>query len=335
MKATRLRPGDTIGVVAPSAPGPARFPHRLERGVAFLESLGYSVTVAPHVYGQRGHVAGTPEERAEDIMEMFRALEVRAIIAAIGGDHSCHLLPLLDWAVIRQNPKVFMGFSDVTVLNLAIHHETGLITFNGPMIMSDLGEFPQPPGYTVDHMLRAIARPEPLGAIAPATDWTEEFLDWRQKLDLTRPRQFQPSPGWAWLKEGWAAGPLVGGCFESLQHLRGTPFWPDLDGAILFLETSEEVPSPAWVDAALQDLENMGVLDRLAGLLYGRPMGYTDEQRDELRSVLLERTRRYSFPIVADMDFGHTAPQMTLPIGVRAEIDTRERRFAIVEAAVG
>jgi muramoyltetrapeptide carboxypeptidase len=334
VKPTRLRPGDVIGVVAPSAPGPARFPHRLERGVAFLESQGYNVTVAPHVYGQYGHVSGTPEERAEDIIEMFRAQEVRAIIAAIGGDHSCHLLPLLDWAVIRQNPKVFMGFSDVTVLNLAIHHETGLITFNGPMIMSDLGEFPKPPGYTVDHMARAIARPEPIGAIAPSTDWTEEFLDWGQKLDLTRPREFRASPGWTWLKEGRAHGPLAGGCFESLQHLRGTPFWPDLDGAILFLETSEEAPSPAWVDAALQDLENMGVFGRIAGLLYGRPLGYTAEQRDELRSVLLERTRRYSFPIVTDMDFGHTAPQMTLPIGAQAEVDTRERRFAVVEAAV-
>jgi muramoyltetrapeptide carboxypeptidase LdcA involved in peptidoglycan recycling len=107
-----------------------------------------------------------------------------------------------------------------------------------------------------------------------------------------------------------------------------------MDRAVLFLETSEAVPPPARIDALLQDYENMGVFAQLQGLLFGRPYRYTDLQRQELHAVLLERTRHYDFPIIADMDFGHTAPQFTLPIGCQALIDVAQRRFAIVEAAV-
>ena len=152
--------------------------------------------------------------------------------------------------------------------------------------------------------------------------------------DLTRPRRREPSPGWTWLKAGRAEGPLIGGCLESLQHLRGTPFWPDWSGAIFFFETSEEKPSPATVDAILMDYENMGVFECINAMLVGRPYGYSAEEQLALHDVLMERTRRYDFPIVADMDFGHTAPQFTLPIGCRAALDTQERAFTIVEAAV-
>ena len=118
------------------------------------------------------------------------------------------------------------------------------------------------------------------------------------------------------------------------QHLRGTPYWPDFEGAIWFFETAEGVPPPETVDAILQDYENMGVLARIVGLVVGRPYNYRDAQKAELREILLERTRGYAFPILADVDFGHTAPQLTLPIGCRAELDIAERRFAVVEAAV-
>jgi len=127
---------------------------------------------------------------------------------------------------------------------------------------------------------------------------------------------------------------LIGGCLESLQHLRGTRFWPDWEGAIFFFETSEGKPSPSKVDGILMDYENMGVLEKLRGLLVGRPMKYSETERRQLREVILERTRRYTFPIITDMDFGHTAPQFTIPIGVRARIDTEQERFEIVEAAV-
>lgn len=131
-----------------------------------------------------------------------------------------------------------------------------------------------------------------------------------------------------------AEGVLIGGCLESLEHLRGTRFWPEWQDAILFFETSESAPPPERVDSLLMDYENMGVLQRLNGLLVGRPMRYTEEEKQQLREVVLERTRGYTFPIVTDMDFGHTAPQFTVPIGCRVRIDAENQRFEVIDAAV-
>jgi muramoyltetrapeptide carboxypeptidase LdcA involved in peptidoglycan recycling len=173
-----------------------------------------------------------------------------------------------------------------------------------------------------------------VGQITPAPTWTEEFQDWAQQLDRVRPRRLQDSPGWTWLKPGFAQGPLVGGCLESLDHLRGTRFWPEWRGAIFFFETSEEAPPPERVDSLLMDYENMGILPQLAGMIVGRPMRYSENQKKELLEVLLARTKHYDFPIIAGMDFGHTAPQFILPLGCQAEIDRARQRFAILEPAV-
>ena len=257
------------------------------------------------------------------------------MVAMIGGDHSCHLLPLLDYALIRKNPKVFIGFSDITVLNVAIWKETGLVTFNGPALLTDFAEYPKMFEYTERYMLKALCEASPIGVIEPSKWWTEEFLDWAQQEDLKRPRARHNSAGWAWLRGGVAEGVLIGGCLESLGHLRGTEFWPEWQDAIMFFETSEGPPSPERVDSILMDYENMGVLQRLKGLIVGRPMRYTEEKR----SSSFERwswsgREAYTFPIVTDMDFGHTSPQFTVPIGCRAWIDSEHQRFEVIDAAV-
>jgi len=310
------------------------FPHRLEAGIRQIEAFGYHALIASHACNAMGFVSDSAENRVEDIHSLFENPSVKAIVASIGGDHSCHLLPHLDFDLIRHNPKIFMGFSDITVLNIAIWQATGLVTFNGPAVMTDFAEQPTMLTYTEHWMRRVLCQAEPAGQVEASDIWTEEFLDWEQKKDLERPRCLRPSTGWSWLKSGNGVGRLVGGCIESLQHLRGTTFWPDWTDAILFFETSEEKPSPASIDSILMDYENMGVLSQLRGMLVGRPMLYDDGEKQTLRDVLLERTRKYDFPIVADMDFGHTAPQMTLPIGCQACIDSEHKRFEIIEAAV-
>jgi len=330
----RLQPGDTIGIVSPSWGGAGAYPHRVERGMQAIRELGFQARLAPHALSHLGYVSDTPENRAADINGLFADPQVKAILAAIGGDHSCHLLPLLDFDRMRANPKIFMGFSDITVLNVAIWQRTGLVTFNGPALLTDFGENPGMLDYTREIFLRTVTRPSPPGLIQPSSCWTEEFQDWAEKKDLERPRSLLPSDGWTWLKPGWAEGRLVGGCIESLQHLRGTSFWPNWQGAVWFFETSEEKPSPADVDGMLMDYQNMGVLDQLAGLLVGRPMRYSPAEKEELRQVVLERTRGYAFPVITDMDFGHTAPQLTLPIGCLARIDSTQQAFEILESAV-
>jgi muramoyltetrapeptide carboxypeptidase LdcA involved in peptidoglycan recycling len=228
-----------------------------------------------------------------------------------------------------------MGYSDITVLNLAIRQQTGLVTCNGPALLTDFAEFPELFDYTRSSCLDMLCDARPAGRLQPSAWWTEEFLDWQTGEDLTRPRRRHPSEGWTWLQGGGAAeGVLVGGCLESLQHLRGTPWWPSFEEAIFFWETSEEAPPPEEVDAILSDYANMGVLGHLRGMLVGRPLGYATAEKEQLRAVIREHTAAYGFPVVTDMDFGHTAPQLTLPIGCRARIDVRARRVEIIEGAV-
>ncbi|MEA3337255.1 MAG: S66 peptidase family protein [Chloroflexota bacterium] len=335
IKPPRLRIGDTIGVVSPSWGGGAAFPHRVERGAHQLESLGFRITYGRHAFNSSGHVSDTPENRVDDIHAMFDDPMVKAIISTIGGDHSCHLLPLLDFDLIRSKPKVFMGFSDMTVLNVAIHVKTGLVTFNGSHVMTDFAEYPAMPAFSEGSFMKTVTDPSPIGALDQSTWWTDEILDWESKQDLTRPREQHVSEGWTWLKPGQGTGALIGGCLESLQHLRGTPFWPRWHKTILFLETSEEKPPPETVDGILQDYENMGVFDEINGLLFGRPMLYSAEERQQLRDVILKRTHRFPFPVVTDMDYGHTTPTLTLPLGCRALIDSDRKLVEIIEGAVG
>lgn len=335
LRAPRMRPGDCVAVVSPSWGGAGAYPHRVARGKAQLEALGFRVRIAQHALGERGFVSDTPENRADDIHAAFRDPEVKMVLSAIGGDHSCHLLPLLDFELIRRHPKVFLAYSDTTVLSVAIWQETRLVTFYGPALLTDFAEYPEMFEYTRESLLATVGVAAAPGPLLASTWWTEEYLDWGEKRDLERPRRRQPSQGWWWLRSGAGEGTLVGGCLESLQHLRGTRYWPDLEEwerSILFFETSNLPPEA--VDGVLMDYENMGVLERVQAILVGRAAGYTPEQREELRRVLLERTARYDLPIVTELDFGHTDPKLTLPIGSRARVDCGARRLELVEAAV-
>ena len=172
--------------------------------------------IAPHALNQRGIVSDTVENRVSDLHEMFLDPSVRAIVAAIGGNHSCHLLPRLDFDLIRTHPTILMGFSDITVLNVAIWAKTGLVTFNGPALLTDFAEYPRMFEYTERSFLNTLYQPEPVGVIEPSTWWTEEFLDWSHKRDLERARHLEPTEGPVWLRPGFAEGPLIGGCIESL-----------------------------------------------------------------------------------------------------------------------
>ncbi|MBA3330048.1 MAG: LD-carboxypeptidase [Actinobacteria bacterium] len=325
----RVRPGDTVAIVSPSAPSLARFPHRAERGRAYLESLGLRVRPMPNAGGDAGWVSASPEARADDIHEAFRDEDVTVVLAAIGGNHSNQLLPHLDFDLIRSHPKIFQGYSDMTVLHWAFLRHAGLSTLYGPALVSELGEYPHVLPYTDRYLRAAWFGAEPV-RFEPASEWTDEFLDWGAKADLVRPRRLRPGSGWRTLRPGTAEGPLLGGCLETVcWHLKGSAAWLDLDGAILLLETSEEAPSPAEVDAYLTDLEQLEVFERAAGLLFGRPYGYDEAGVEVLWRVVTERTAAAGLPVLADLDLGHTDPMLTLPLGAVATLDagTRELRL--------
>jgi muramoyltetrapeptide carboxypeptidase len=328
IKPPRVRPGDTVAIVSPSFAGAATWPHRTERGVAYLESLGLRVNVMPHA-NRAGHwTSGSPEERAADLHEAFADPEVSVVLCSIGGNHSNQVVPHLDFDLIRANPKIFQGFSDMTVLHWAIQREAGLVTFHGPALVPNLCEFPAVLPDT-DRCLRSAWLGDAPLRFEPATEWTDEFLDWNARLDLTRPRELRPSEGWVTIRAGVAEGPLLGGCLETIcWHLKGSRLWLDLDGAVLMLETSEEEPSPAHVDSYLTDLEQLGVLDRVAGLVVARPYGYDQDRRDLLWRVVAERT---TCPVLANVDCGHTDPMLTLPLGGRVRLDASAQTLETLE----
>jgi muramoyltetrapeptide carboxypeptidase LdcA involved in peptidoglycan recycling len=341
---TMLRPGDTVAAVTLSWGGAGAFPHRYEAGVRQLEAA-FGVKVVPTANALRdpAWIARNPRARAEDLMEAFADPGVQGIIATIGGDDSIRTLPFLDLGVIRANPKVFLGFSDTTVTHLACY-AAGLGSFYGPSIMAGFGENGGMLPSAEASVRRAIFGAEPLGPLAPAAEgWTVEFLDWADPANQERRRALTPTTGWRWLQgQAPVTGRLIGGCIDVLDWLRGTPIWPGREaweGAVLFLETSEEAPSPTAVTRMLRNLAAVGTLERAGALLFGRPGGGVDPERfaeydQALLGVVRDELGRDDLPIVTNMDFGHTEPNLVLPYGVATRVDPQERTVTITEAAV-
>lgn len=334
-----LKQGDKVGLISPSAPLAGLLPHRVEQGIRGVKSLGLEVLIGKSSLKVTGYTAGNAKERAQDINDFFRNNKVRAIMAMIGGNHSNQLLSYLDFDAIKRDPKPFIGYSDLTVLQLAIFQKTGLVTFYGPCLMTQFAENPEPLEYTKFYFERALFKSKPIGKIKPSQQWTDEVLDWFEKKDIERPRRFKPNKGWEWLRKGKAEGNLLGGCITSIIHLRGTVYWPDLNGSILFWEIPEaknitEGEDPSTVDAYLTDLELSGVFRQISGMIIGRPYHYSAEQLLLIKKIIRERTRKYNFPILFNVDIGHTDPMITLPIGVKAELDSANDLFAILERGV-
>jgi muramoyltetrapeptide carboxypeptidase LdcA involved in peptidoglycan recycling len=279
-----------------------------------------------------GWVSAPPEARAADLHEAFADDEVAVVLAGIGGNHSNQLLPLLDFDLIREHPKVFQGYSDITVLHWAFAKHASLGTFYGPALVPELGEFPQVLPHT-DRSLRAAWFGGAPIAYQPSEVWTDELLDFNTKADLTRGRELRESEGWVTIRDGVAQGPLFGGCLETIcWHVKGSSAWSSPEGAIFLLEMSEEAPSPAHVDGYLTDLEQLGVFETAAALIIARPYGYTADGRERLWEVVARRTEAAGLPALANVEAGHTDPMVTLPFGVTAEVDAQHKSFRLLEA---
>ncbi len=344
IKPRKLRAGDKVAAISLSWGGPGTFPHRYEAGKRQFEAeFGVQVVETRHALRDAAWLHRNPAARADDLMEAFADDSISGIISTIGGDDSIRMLPHLDLDVIRDHPKVFMGYSDTTISHMACQR-AGLVSFYGPSFMAGFGEnggmFP----YMVNAVRRTLFSAEIPGLLAPNPDgWTVEMLDWGDPSLQSRKRQLTPSSGWRFLQgEGVVRGRLIGGCIEVLDWLRGHPLWPQPEqwqDAILMLETSEEAPSPELVTYMLRALAAQGVLAKLSGILFGRPGGQIDPQRfgeydDALLKVVAEEEGLTALPIVTRMDFGHTDPMMVLPLGISAEIDTATQQIRLLESGV-
>jgi muramoyltetrapeptide carboxypeptidase len=325
----RLERGDVVGIVSPSSPVAASVPRRFERGVAELERRGFRVRVGEHARSETGWTAGRPADRAADLHSMFTDPEVRGIVCTVGGFNANQLLELLDYDLIAANPKLFVGFSDITALHGAIHARTGLATMIGPALLGQWGEPGGMHDYTWAAFERVAMRAEPAGVFRQPAHWYPERLWWDEQDD--RPRRPEPAAPWRTVRGGRAEGPIVAGNVNTLLLLNGTPWWPSLDGALLCLEDDEDYGKPWMVERQLFQLRQLGVFERAAGLAYGRihpeagfeepALGASFESDRAIDQILLRATAGTMIPVATGLDFSHTDPLLTLPWGVRARLE--------------
>ncbi len=292
-----LRPGDCIGIVAPSSP--QRDDDRLRRGIRYLESRGYRVREGASLWNRYGYLAGRDRERADDFNAMLRDPDVRMIIAGRGGYGATRILDRLEFDLLRHDPKIVVGFSDVTAINCASLALADVVTFSGAMPgvdfwQDDIDAFAERSFWT------AVTSAEPLGPIV-------------------QPESHQLTP----LRDGVARGRLIPANLTLLTALLGTPYLPDLAGAILLIE---EIGEETYrLDRHLSQLDNAGVLRSIAGLAFGAFTG-TEPKRVSvdplpLDAVLSHYLDRAGVPAVGGILYGHIDTKLTLPVGAPAMID--------------
>ncbi|MFF4243589.1 LD-carboxypeptidase [Streptomyces sp. NPDC001822] len=317
-----LRSGDLVVVSAPSGrlqPGEEPL---LARGVAMLERMGFRVRVSPMVNPARSRwwASGTPEEQASELNGLLRDPEVRAIVAHTGGQSTIGYLDLIDLDAIRADPKPILGYSDISLLHMALHSRTGLVGLHSDIATHGFGGGWYTVGdaarrsQLVDLYTRVLTEAEALGSLPAMGTWES----WRP---------------------GRVQGPLVGGLLNRLVQLQATPFalpMERFDGAVLFWEEDHRSVKRIWGD--LHTLRLCGVLDRIAGMVVGIPTEVApyDDGRDRagIRDVVLDVLPRREIPVLAQVDFGHTAPNLPLPLGIRADLDADSRTLSLLEPAV-
>jgi muramoyltetrapeptide carboxypeptidase len=335
-----LRKGDAIAFISPSARRNSISPAPLDRAKAYLESLGYQIKIIYSDISSLSHKESILA-RCDEIHSAFADPSITAIICTTGGSSSNELLKYLNYALIRSHPKIFCGFSDITVLHYAFFTQARLRTFYGPEAVKQLGDYPQPLEFTACHFLAMLteegrARAKGIGPVPRSLGLTSQ----RPELGPEpRPRELAPNPGWTWLRPGKARGCIFGGCLPSILHLAGTKFWPDYKGRILLLESpkGEQMDNPRTLvvtKAQMTDLDNLGVFDVIAGLVVGRPVGLDEGGREEFRGMVEGVLEGTSFPVLLDVDVGHTDPILTIPLDAMCSLDSEKDEFSILEAGV-
>ena len=315
IKPRRLTIGQTIGVAAPSSP--PNEPEGVRFAVDIVQSLGFHVKPASHLFDRYGYLAGDDVARAKDLNDFFIDEEVDAIFCVRGGYGASRLLPLLDYEAIRLHPKILLGYSDITSLLLAIHHRTGLVTFHGPIA----GQVFSP--YTLSEFKKVLITPQPpmsLGA-APPFEPGEGRVDRANRITTLVPGKVQ--------------GRLLGGNLSLVSHLVGTPYMPDFSGSILFLEDVGEAVYA--IDRMLTQLWLSGSLHKVAGIVFGkftepRPSEWAQNRLQE--EVLAERVRALGIPAVMGLMIGHVDDQATIPLGCMAELDAGLGTLTLLEGPV-
>ncbi|AIQ53063.1 S66 peptidase family protein [Paenibacillus sp. FSL R7-0331] len=311
MKAPKLQAGDEIRIISPSNSLGIIAPEQIEASLRLLEGYGFKVSFAEHAYEMDQFSSSSVRSRVEDIHEAFRDPAVKGILTTLGGHNANQLLRELDYGLIADNPKRLCGFSDITALSGAIYRKTGLITYSGPHFST----FAMRRGneYTVRHFIRMMMEDEPV-LVQPSAHWSDDawFLDQENRC-------FEPSEGPYTICSGSAEGIIIGGNLCTLNLLQGTEYMPSLKDAILFVEDDFE-SGPEVFDRDLQSLIHQPGFEQVRGLVIGRFQRESGVTRDMLITIIQSKKELLHLPVAADVNFGHTSPIFTFPVGGQAKL---------------
>jgi len=333
----KLKKGDTIAIIAPSSGISSFFPNRIKHAKKIFESLGFKVKIFPTCSKFHEGSAGKINERLKDIHDAFSKNDIKAIICAIGGISSNELINKIDYNIIKKNPKIFCGYSDISILHYAIQKKTNLITFYGPAALTQFAEFPSPFNYTIDYFLKVLTQTKPVGSIIPSKSWTDQVVPW-DKEKIKR-RNLIKNSGYEWLKNGTATGKLIGGCIYSINQLFETKFNLNYTDKIIFLENSEGQDMTKGdpieiLKSQLQDLKNRKIFDNSKGLIIGKLYGYSIDEKNEIKKYIKNLLVKFNFPILYGVNVGHTDPIITIPLGRNVTLNSKKNIFSIDQAGV-
>jgi muramoyltetrapeptide carboxypeptidase len=305
-----LQRGDTVALICPSS---RPFdPGRIAQSQRFLEAEGFWVIVGKHVLKRYGNFAGTDQERLEDFHEVWANPDIKAVICERGGNGAARLLPHLDYDLIRANPKILIGYSDITALHLAIHKMTGLITLHGSVALDALAT-----PYTYERYIQALTSREPLGAIPdpPVAAHPLPYPPYRMVI-----------------RTGRASGRLIGGNLTLIMETMGTPYEIDASGKILFVEDLNSEPHD--YDAAFTQLRQAGKLHSAAGIIVGQCAGSdphgTFVSNFSLEDLIEQHMGDLGIPVIYGLRLGHTPDQCVLPIGAQATLTATDEAVEII-----
>lgn len=307
IKPEALKFGDTVGIIAPASPTTEE---RVKKAHDKLIEMGFKVKMGKSPYERYGYLSGSDNIRAEDINEMFRDKEVDGIICIRGGYGTPRILDLLDYEAIKNNPKVFVGYSDITALHIAFTQIADLVTYHGPMVASDMiGNFSE---FSKDNLYKAIMETDPIGKISNPPG--EEIIT---------------------INGGIAEGNIIGGNLSLIVDTIGTPYEIDVKGKILFIEEIGE--EPYNIDRMLNQLRLAGKLHDAVGIILGDFNNCVSEKHDEnltLEQVIEDHIKPVGKPTIFNLQAGHCEPMVTIPFGVRARLDADKKELIILESCV-
>jgi muramoyltetrapeptide carboxypeptidase len=313
IKPPRLSQGDVIGLIAPAG---HTSDSSIDKSVQHIESLGFRVKLGRYLREVYGNYAGSVEQRLADLHAMFLDPEVKAIWCIRGGSGGISLLSRIDYALIRNHPKILLGYSDITALHLAILRHAGLVTFHGPVASSTPSE------YSYEHMLAVLTDPQPTYTIEMSSENSRRALE-------------EPHYAIRTVHEGVATGPLIGGNLSLVAALAGTPYAADFKDSILYLEEVNE--EPYRIDRWMTQLDLSVGFGKAAGVM----IGICEKCGPEANSVSLTLDQTFDthlhplkVPAVTGYSFGHIRNQFTIPVGVRATLDTGRQTLTLLEPAV-